>query len=256
MRLPSAIASLVEGGDFERMDIGCSRASVFRITGSGRPTLFLKSAPVVQGVGLFHEAERLRWLEGKLPVPRLLSFVVENDWEHLLMTGVAGLNGVDAGRDDPHAVVVGLADALRHWHAQPVAGCPFDETLGVRIERAREQVRAGLVDESDFDDERRGRTASSLLIDLEAFPLIGESRALTHGDSCLPNVMFENARVTGFVDCDRVGVADPYQDLALASRSIAGNLGHEWVGTFFREYGVPNPDQQKLGFYRLLDEFF
>jgi aminoglycoside 3'-phosphotransferase-2 len=257
MRLPSAIAALVKDGDFERIDIGCSRASVFRITGPGRPTVFLKSAPVTLAArGLIHEAERLQWLDGKLPVPRLLSFSVEHDWEHLLMTGVPGLNGVDAGRDDPHAIVVGLAEALRHWHAQSVAGCPFDETLELRIERAREQVRAGLVDESDFDDERRGRTASSLLIDLEGLPPIGESRVLTHGDPCLPNVMFEGARVTGFVDCDRAGVADPYQDLALASRSIAGNLGHEWVDMFFRKYGLPIPDQRKLSFYRLLDEFF
>jgi aminoglycoside 3'-phosphotransferase II len=246
----------VEGGDFERIDIGCSRASVFRITGPGRPTLFLKSAPVGKCVGLMHEAERLRWLDGKLSVPRLLSFSVENDCEHLLMTALPGLNGVDAGRDDPHAVVVGLAEALRHLHAHSGAGCPFDETRELRIERAREHVRAGLVDESDFDDERRGRTASSLLVDLEGFPPFGESRVLTHGDACLPNVMFEGARVTGFVDCDRAGVADPYQDLALAARSIAGNLGHEWRDTFFRAYGLPNPDEQKLRFYQLLDEFF
>ena len=160
MRCPPALASLVEGGVFTRVDIGCSRASVFRIAGSGRPTLFLKSAPVAQCVGLIHEAERLRWLDGKLAVPRVHSFSVENDWEYLLMTGLAGLNGVDAGRDDPNAVVLGLAEALRRWHAQPVAGCPFDETLELQIARAREHVRSGLVDESDFDDERRGRTAS------------------------------------------------------------------------------------------------
>lgn len=256
MRLPSAIASLVEGRDFQRIDIGCSRATVFRITRPGRPALFLKSAPVAQGVKLIHEAERLRWLDGRFPVPRVLSFCVDDGWEHLLMTGLAGLNGVDASRDDPNAVVVGLAEALRRLHAQSVTGCPFDETLELRIERAREQVRSGLVDANDFDDERRGRTASSLLIELQAFRPSGESRVLTHGDPCLPNIMFEGAQVTGLVDCDRVGVADPYQDLALASRSIAGDLGHEWVDTFFRKYGLPNPDEEKLGFYRLLDEFF
>jgi len=211
---------------------------------------------VAQCVGLGDEAERLRWLDGKVQVPRVLSFLVEDDWEHLLMTGLPGLNGVDAGREDPSAVVLGLAGALRQLHAQSIAACPFDETVERRIERAHEQVRSGLVDESDLDEERRGRTAESLLPELHSSRPAGESRVLTHGDPCLPNVMFDGARVAGFIDCDRAGVADPYQDLALASRSISDNLGHEWVATFFREYGLPDPDRQKLAFYRLLDEFF
>src|SRR5207245_8760089 len=90
-RFPSdhpAIASFVEGGDIQRVVIGCSRASVSRITGPERAVLFLKSAPVAQCVGLIREAERLRWLDGKVNVPRVLSYLVEDDWEHLLMTGV------------------------------------------------------------------------------------------------------------------------------------------------------------------------
>jgi len=156
MRLPSAIASFVKGGDIQRVDSGCSRASVSRITRPGQAVLFLKSAAVAQCVGLGDEAERLRWLDGKVQVPRVLSFLVEDDWEHLLMTGLPGLNGVDAGREDPSAVVLGLAGALRQLHAQSIAACPFDETVERRIERAHEQVRSGLVDESDLDEERRG----------------------------------------------------------------------------------------------------
>lgn len=46
-----------------------------------------------------------------------------------------------------------------------------------------------------------------------------------------------------------------YQDLALAARSIERNLGQAWVKPFFEVYGV-EPDEQRMKFYCLLDEFF
>jgi aminoglycoside 3'-phosphotransferase-2 len=69
-------------------------------------------------------------------------------------------------------------------------------------------------------------------------------------------VIFQGLQVTGFVDCGRAGIADRYQDLALASRSIESNLGSRWSEAFFVNYGLPDPDGSKLDFYRLLDEFF
>jgi aminoglycoside 3'-phosphotransferase-2 len=132
----------------------------------------------------------------------------------------------------------------------------FDQTVATQITRARQWFATGLVDETDFDEERLGRTAQELLTDVDAWQPTDEARGLTHGDPCLPNVMFDAGTFIGFVDCGRVGVADPYQDLALAARSIASNLGREWLSVFFKHYGISDPDERKLAFYRLLDEFF
>lgn len=46
-----------------------------------------------------------------------------------------------------------------------------------------------------------------------------------------------------------------YFDLALAQRSIIRNCGDEWVQPFFDAYGLPTPDESKLHFFQLLDEF-
>jgi len=256
VQLPPAIASLVGDGQLNPVDVGCTSASVFRIDRPGRPTIFLKCALVARQEGLADEAGRLRWLHGRLAVPRVLAFLVHRDREYLVTSGLAGVNGVVAGMRNPEAVVTGMAGALARLHAQPARGCPFDETLQVRIERARARLEQGLVDEADFDDERHGMTAAQVWRELETHPALSESPVLTHGDACLPNVIFDGDAVAGFVDCGRAGAADAYQDLALAAHSIAGNLGPAWVVPFFEAYGLSLPDDRKLRLYRLLDEFF
>jgi len=254
MHLPAAIASLVEGAVAQRVDIGKSTAQVFRLTMPDRRLLFLKHAPPVGELSL--EAQRLRWLRGKVSVPEVVAFACGDGDEYLLTTALVGVNGADAAPHRPDEVCRALAHALKQLHRSDANGCPFDHTVDAMIERARRRTHAGLVAEADFDEERLGRTATDLLVELDATRPADEARALTHGDACLPNVIVDGARFSGFVDCGRAGIADPYQDLALAARSIDDNLGAGRSEVFFREYGLPNPDRAKLVFYRLLDEFF
>jgi len=126
----------------------------------------------------------------------------------------------------------------------------------VKIEAARLRIENGLVDEADFDSKRLGRSAQDLYsVAIRSRPT-QEDLVFTHGDYCLPNVIIAQDAVSGFVDWGRAGIADRYQDLALCARSIAGNLGPEWVPAFFGHYGLAIIDHGKLSFYELLDEFF
>jgi aminoglycoside 3'-phosphotransferase-2 len=83
-----------------------------------------------------------------------------------------------------------------------------------------------------------------------------EDLVVAHGDACLPNFLARDGQLTGLIDCGRLGVADRYQDLALAARSISRNYGRAFIPAFFSAYGVDQPDEQKLAWYALLDEFF
>ena len=51
-------------------------------------------------------------------------------------------------------------------------------------------------------------------------------------------------------------LADRGWDLALCARSVAADLGEEWVQPLFARYGLDRVDQDKLAYYQLLDEFF
>ncbi|MBB1594303.1 APH(3')-II family aminoglycoside O-phosphotransferase [Achromobacter sp. UMC46] len=247
-------------GDFahasvEQQSIGESRADVFRVRRPNRPDLFLKSE-LAGGVSeLPDEIDRLRWLaQVGQPAPHVLDTAMEGDRHWLLMTAIRGRDLASAALA-PAQIIGVLATALRNLHHLPIETCPFDHRLEARIAQAKRHVDAGLVDEADFDDERLGQSASQVLAELLSSCPTARDPVVAHGDACLPNFMVDGHQFTGFIDCGRLGIADRFQDLALAARSIARNVGEQWVPPFFRAYGIA-PDAQRIRFYCLLDEFF
>jgi hypothetical protein len=151
VRIPGKLQPLVAGFDFEPVTIGDSSAHVFRLRQEGNRRLFLKYGPKNGGLG--EEAERLKWLSGRVRVPSLIAFVTEENLEFLLTEALIGRDGTEVGREHPEAVVVGLAEELYFWHSQSVVRCPFDHRLAVQIELARIRTENGLVDENDSRGE-------------------------------------------------------------------------------------------------------
>jgi aminoglycoside phosphotransferase len=255
---PKALRELVDDGEVVEEHSGRSSARVFRAQSKGQ-LVYLKTGTRDSESDLKDELLRLVWLQGKLPIPEVLYFGELNTEQYLLVSAVPGVPLYHHSlRDRLDTVIRVYASGLRRIHALPFESGPLDERRDVKIARARRHVRAGRVQESLFDREWSGRNAEDLFgLLLSCVPSEPETLAVTHGDYCTPNVLLdpETLTLTGFVDLGRAGVADVYQDLALASRSIRQNFGEEWVQPFFEAYGIPSTDEEKLLFYRLLDEF-
>ena len=266
LTLPPPLAADLGKHSRTEIQTGESGDSVYRFDRPGSSTVYLKARSVGAASRerpLSDEGERLGWMHAVgLPVPAVLQYHEWKGHEYLLLTTVPG---VDASRPRPaeqhEAVVSALAAGLRLLHGTNVSACPFDQSLRPRLAAADVRVKAGLVREDDFDANRVGRSAKDLFAELVATPPPPEERRFTHGDFCLPNVLLvEDGRggfqVSGFVDCGNAGIADPYQDLALAARSVAFNFGEPLVRVLFAKYGLAQPDEAKLAYYQLLDEFF
>ncbi len=242
----------------ERIGLGYSGALVLALSadGSALPGSFVKIDRVDSANSLFVEQAVLRHLAGLLPVPRVLAFDQIGEHWVLRMSAVPGIDASDIRLlERPERLVVALARALRQIHALPAQShVPFDRRLEVTLAEAERRLRSGQV---DLDEERRGLSADALGALLRKSRPTSEDLVPTHGDYCLPNVLFDpgTLALTGFVDLGRFGLADRHQDLALAERSLRHNLSEDWSGVFFDAYGI-TPDRDKLAFYQLLDECF
>lgn len=70
---------------------------------------------------------------------------------------------------------------------------------------------------------------------------------LIHGDYCLPNVMLDNWRFSGFIDVGGGGVGDRHIDLYWGCWSIQYNLkDSRWCSRFLDAYGREAIDPEKL----------
>lgn len=263
MNLPNGISARLAGYEIAPVGIGESGASVWRCDAPWMPTLYLKVASLAAELSLDKEDERLRWMhERELFVPVVRDYGCIDDYEYLLLEEIGGVNAANSQWHDwPLEVVEALGFGLARLHRTSIGDCPFDQHIARQVEEARARVAAGRVREDEFDESRFGRTADEVFAHLVEMVPADEDLVLVHGDFCLPNVILKASsssaiEIAGLVDCGRAGVADRYQDLALAVRSIDRNIGGEWVAPFLQAYGLHAVREDKVEFFMLLDEFF
>ncbi len=224
----------------------------WRLRGPGGEVRYLKVAPRGEAPSLDAERRRMRWLEARLPVPRVLDYGTDRTHEWLVTAALDGTSAVDATLcAAPPRLVPLLAEGLRWLHAVPWADCPFDGRLDQTLPLIRQRFAEGLADPAYIFRQHGGRTAREALRFLEASRPEPEELAVCHGDYCVPNVLIRDWRVAGFVDLGAVGVADRWRDLAVALWSVTRNLGPGWEDLFLEVYGVQR-DPRRLAYYRLL----
>lgn len=257
--VPADMSAGLAGYEWARDTVGESGGAVYRLHDkAGAPDLFLKYGKGAAADDIGDEEARLRWLGGYLPVPAVVHFTRTPDEAWLLMTALPGKTAYQVLETSPGqrvAVVDAMAGFLRRLHAIPTSACPFTSEHPYRLARARARLDAGLVDEDDFDDERQGWTAQQVWEAMQALLPLAPDPVVTHGDYSLDNLLLRDGEITGCIDAGRLGIADRYQDLAIAWNCL-GEFGPALQQRFLEQYGVRELNQDKLAFHLMLDELF
>lgn len=211
-------------GTWTRISGGASGAAIFR---SG--DRFAKRGDVAA------EAQRLAWLQGRLRVPSIVSA-----GSALLVT--SALPGVPGDQLPAARLTTVMLSALALLRKLSIAECPFRAPITSLVDEAAARVAAGFVDEANFDEVRRGRTATSLLDELHRTRPAVEEVTVCHGDLCADNLIVDGDQI-GFVDVGRLAAADRHRDLALVARALPA-------------LSLPDSDPTRITWFQLLDEFY
>lgn len=230
-----------------------SCSDVYLFTHPLKRGLILKTRDVrlrPQESDLLTETVALSWLRGKLPVPEFGCFHVEGDTQYLVMTQMEGVTGIHPSvTGDPANLVREFARGLREVHALSTESCTLDWRMSRFIPWAEGLIESGALDEAIPEGKNRTFLDEKLSDIKEAMPT-EEDLVFTHGDYCLPNVMFKEGRLSGYIDLGYAGVGDRYLDLVAARGTIRRNLGEAWIAPFFKAYGLEETDPDKLQAYQ------
>lgn len=210
----------------------------------------------------------MRWLEGKVPVPKVLCHEILDGKSYLLMSRVPGIMSCDASYlEQPDVLVSALADGLKLLWNTDTAGCPRTWMLEALLEEAKIRVAQGLVDLDNVEPEtfsENGFRDPEHLLQwlLEHKP--NSVPTLAHGDYCLPNVFLKDGKLSGFIDVGDMGLGEKWRDIALCYRSLRHNFNGTYGGKIynafhpdllFKKLGI-QPDWEQIRYHLLLDELF
>ncbi|MCM1988517.1 APH(3') family aminoglycoside O-phosphotransferase [Oceanirhabdus seepicola] len=250
---PKIIQKYIKDMTCIRDTIGCSESSVYCFTNHDN-VLYLKVQK--SSTEFEHEKKMIQWLQERLPTPQIVTQFKEQGYDYLLMTKAIGeMACSEKYLNDPEKLVRLLATGIKMLQGVDIAECPFDSTLKNKLNIAKKRVENNEVDMSDWEENTPFKSPKELYNYLvENQP--DEELVFSHGDYCLPNVFFDNNKVTGFIDLGDAGIADKWQDIALCMRSLEHNLQNKkYIDLFFELIDI-KPNYEKINYYILLDELF
>ncbi|MDO9411803.1 MAG: aminoglycoside 3'-phosphotransferase [Pseudolabrys sp.] len=234
----------------EPVTIGMSEASVFRAGAT-----FVKVATGTAATALRDEAARTQWLAARgIHVPLLLRIDDRGGSIAVLMAAMAGVPADESPLPTP-VFVQRLGQALAELHALPIAPCPFDESVTVRLARAQAAIDKGDVNPSDFEPRNRKTKPADLLHRLRS-EQPRDDIVVLHGDATLGNIIIDGNGIPGFIDCGNAGRGGRYTDLVLLHADIVEHRGVDAGAQFLAAYGAQDFDTAKARFYLDLYELF
>ncbi|NUP50311.1 MAG: aminoglycoside 3'-phosphotransferase [Catenulispora sp.] len=248
--VPDPIREAAHGLPIEPVWANELGGSTFRL-GAGPHARYAKWAPAGSGPDLAGEAARMRWAGTFVTVPRVLELGSNDDGDWLVTAALDGdMAVIDRWKAEPATAVRVIGEALRMFHdTLPVADCPFSASAEERVAEA--ERNAARLEDRTFHPDYRHLTPAEALKRVADIPPIDEL-VVCHGDTCAPNTLLAtDGSFAGHVDLGRLGVADRWSDLAIATWSTTWNYGENWQEPLLDAYGVA-PDAERTEYYRLL----
>lgn len=215
--------------------------------------LYLKSA--AKGA-LAREAAMTSYLHSKGLAPEVCAYEsLDRDW--LLTRAVPGEDCTHPlYLENPQRLCDSLAVFLRQLHNLSPAGCPIPDRTETYLADAARNHAAGKWDPTFLTEHWNFSGAEECRsVMVQNRPYL-KSDTLLHGDYCLPNVMMDSWKFTGFIDVGNGGVGDRHIDLFWGIWSLEFNLKTlRYTDRFLDAYGRDKTEPELLRTIAAIETF-
>jgi len=188
-----------------------------------------------------------RYFHGKGLSANVLEYISdERDW--LLTEKICG-DDCTASKylEQPERLCDTLAERLALHHSMDCADCPIPDHTKQYLETAGRNYREDKFDKSSFPDSWGYASAEEAWKVVETYGYLLQIKTLLHGDYCLPNILLDDWKFSGFIDLGNGGVGDRHVDIFWAVWSLSYNLKTEkYRQRFFDVYGRNKIDEDML----------
>jgi kanamycin kinase len=247
---PAELHSLLRGSRL--YDSSCSQeARVIFIDREGG--YFLKAAPPGS---LKNEAELTRYFHNKGLSANVAGYISgERDW--LLTEKISGDDCTAAKyTEQPERLCDTLAERLFLLHASDCADCPVPNRTESDLAAAERNFRLEKYNSGLFPAIWGFETAEQAHGIVLSKGHLLQTDTLLHGDYCLPNVLLDDWRFSGFIDLGGGGVGDRHVDLFWGAWTLNFNLKTDkYRRRFFDAYGKSRVDEERIRLVAALEVF-
>ncbi len=173
---------------------------------------------------------------------------VSDDRDWLLTTAVIG---EDCVHEDylmnPKRLCDVAAYELRKLHEADYSNCPVQNRTEEYFAEAEKNYWTGNYDKSQFPDRFGYHSAKDAYAVLTTEKDALQSKVLLHGDYCLPNIILNNWKLSGFIDVGNGGIGDRHIDIFWGIWSLGFNLKtNKYRERFLDAYGRDKADESIL----------
>ena len=185
------------------------------------PGFYLKSAAKST---LKREAEMTRFFHEKGLSAEVSGYEsLEKDW--LLTVKIPGEDCLwEEYLSQPERLCDTTAELLRMLHSQDISGCPVVNRTVESLETARRNYETKAFSTEHFPDNWSYDTPESAWAEIEKNGKYLRHDTLIHGDYCLPNILLNDWKFSGFIDVAAGGAGDRHVDLFWGIWSLEFNL--------------------------------
>jgi len=205
---------------------------------------FLKSAP--KGT-LEREVAMTRYFHSKGLSANVLAYVSsDSDNRDWLLT--EKIHGDDCTADkyceNPKRLCDTLAERLALLHSLDFTDCPVPNHTELYISKVNyDNYEKNLFPETAWLSSTGSKAEAQAIVEKSGHLL--QTDTLLHGDYCLPNVILDDWRFSGFIDLDCGGVGDRHVDVYWGAWTLFYNLKTDkYRERFIHAYGRDKVDEE------------